>query len=92
MNGYIIYADGEKRLFTIDNADAPFMFNEKIKNRGILRKSSDYFCPYDYTNGEMFITSNTRAIHWYDSSWLDKRMSVRKQRQLWISKRFKGKM
>lgn len=41
MNGYVIYEDGEKRLFTIDGAEAPFMFNEKIKNRGILRKSSD---------------------------------------------------
>lgn len=30
----------------------------------------DYLCPLNYISGELNITSNTYAIHWYAASWL----------------------
>ena len=32
---------------------------------------NDYFNPYDYINGKLYITKNSRSIHWYTASWLD---------------------
>ena len=29
----------------------------------------EYFCPMDYTTGKLYITGNTRSIHWYTASW-----------------------
>lgn len=31
--------------------------------------SSDYFCPYNSTTGQMNKTANTLGIHWYSASW-----------------------
>lgn len=51
-----------------------------LKERGLFNKDgsreselhiypSDYFSPKDYKTGEMTITENTRAIHYFDNSW-----------------------
>lgn len=37
---------------------------------GITIYPSEYFNPYDYLNGKLNITPNTRTIHWFDASWL----------------------
>lgn len=29
----------------------------------------EYFCPMDYATGKLYITDNTRSIHWYTASW-----------------------
>lgn len=54
--------------------------------------SSDYFCPYDYNIGELKITDNTRSIHWYDASWLDVKMQIRRKNCVKIQKIFKGRI
>lgn len=33
---------------------------------------SDYFCPIDVATDEMKLTKNTRSIHHYNASWVDK--------------------
>ncbi len=34
----------------------------------------DYFCPLEDATGILTITENTRAIHWFSKTWLDKPM------------------
>lgn len=62
--------------------------NVKVKEMNIY--ACDYFCPYDYNNGELKITDNTRSIHWYDASWLDERMQRRRRNCVRIQKHIKG--
>ena len=33
----------------------------------------EYFCPFDYLTGKLFLTSNTYSIHHYLSSWVTKK-------------------
>ena len=42
-----------------------------INNNAYFTK--EYFCPYNYINGELTITKNTYSIHWFKASWLPKR-------------------
>ncbi len=51
----------KKRGFSLDGRN--------FSNGGIALYSCDYFDPYDYENGEMHITKNTKAIHYYAASW-----------------------
>ena len=37
------------------------------------------------------MTINTRSIHWYDASWLDKKMQKRRANCVKIQKTFKGR-
>lgn len=36
---------------------------------GVFVYPKEYFCPIDYSSGEMRITDNTRSIHHYSASW-----------------------
>lgn len=36
---------------------------------GVTVYPAEYFCPKDFTTGELHITENTRSIHWFDGSW-----------------------
>lgn len=36
---------------------------------GVWIYPSDYFNPLDNATGRLYVTDNTRAIHWYDRSW-----------------------
>lgn len=38
--------------------------------KGFTIYSYDYFCPMDFKTGKLFLTKNTRSIHWYKASWL----------------------
>lgn len=42
------------------------------KIRGVLILASEYFCPMDFKDGSINITSNTLGIHWYEASWFSK--------------------
>lgn len=50
----------------------------------------EYFCPMDYTTGKLQITDKSRTIHWYDASWFDERMKVRRRRSEIICNKFHG--
>ena len=39
---------------------------------------TDYFCPYDYIDGQLHRTENTYSIHWYSQTWI--------KRSRWINK------
>lgn len=42
--------------------------------------SSDYFQPYDYMSGELFMTENTFSIHHFNGGWLDERAREQRER------------
>lgn len=42
----------------------------KVNDEIINVYPKEYFCPLDYTNGNLDITSNTYSIHHYNESWL----------------------
>lgn len=51
------------------------------KIAGVSVYPPEYFSPYDYRNGQMKITENTRSIHHYAATWLnEEQMKVRETR------------
>ena len=58
--------------------------NEISDVAGITIYPPEYFCPLNYYTGEMKITENSRSIHHYMASWLNKTQ----KRILSIKKRF----
>lgn len=44
----------------------------KVENE-IYLYPDDYFCPLNYWTGELKVTSNTRSIHHYAASWINKK-------------------
>lgn len=49
------------------------IFPDKITEvEGITIYPPEYFCPLNYYTGEMKITENSRSIHHYTASWLNK--------------------
>lgn len=42
--------------------------------RGMNIYAFDYFHPYDYMSGHLFITDNTYSIHHFNGGWLDDKM------------------
>lgn len=58
--------------------------------KGVYIYPSDYFCPLDYLTGELDLTDNTHSIHWYDASWQDDRMRIRRKRTTRIMNMFSG--
>lgn len=46
-----------------------------VDNNAFL--SSEYFCPFIPSTGEMKITNNTLGIHWYNASWRNKSTNIK---------------
>lgn len=73
-------ADGNMNRYTM----IP-MVTDILKRHGLVKNgrtqtianttifASDYFCPMDTLTGRISFTENTRSIHWYSMSWLNKR-------------------
>lgn len=38
---------------------------------------ADFFNPFDDGTGKLYLTNNTRTIHWYSKSWIDNRIKWR---------------
>lgn len=60
--------------------------NEISDVAGIRIYPAEYFCPLDFYTGKMTITNNTRSIHHYTASWLNKT----KRMILYIKKRYRN--
>lgn len=63
---------------------------QKVADISIYPK--EYFCPMDYTTGKLELTDKSYSIHWYDASWLDEKMKIRRQKSEKIRKLFTGKL
>ena len=52
----------------------------------------DFFCPLDYETGELVVTKNTRSIHHYAATWVNKIGVIKRilQRFTWLKVRFIG--
>lgn len=57
--------------------------NELQQLEGVWIYPRDYFNPLDDNTGRLLITENTRSIHWYTKTWLNKQHPVR----TWIVRR-----
>lgn len=81
MSGYVLFLDGKKKYFTIDCADAPYLFNYKELNRVNV-----YFkmqCPVTI-NEEGFKLAENVVIPWTDHEHVDikyRRMTDRGERK-----------
>lgn len=101
---HFINDDGSKNYLTVvdrtTNILKKYGFKEVDELQEIKGKSnewkiivypSEYFCPMSYETGELIVTDNSRSIHWYDASWLDKKMQRRHKHSARIRKMFKGR-
>jgi len=52
----------------------------------------DYFCPLYYETGELNVTENTRSIHHYAATWVNRKNLLKRllQRFYWLKVRFVG--
>ena len=60
--------------------------DEIIKLDNIVFYPKEYFCPLDYETKIMNITENTIAIHWFDASWLSKKVKIKKRIHAFIKR------
>lgn len=68
-----------------------FTDENKIQNIcGIIIYPTEYFCPYNYENNTMKITTNTYTIHHYDGSWLSQEDLSLKLRRAYIDWGYKN--
>ena len=72
-----IKKDGSYNLETIVTYTSSILSKHQLANvnqiqycAGVWVYPKEYFCPIDYDSKEIDITSNTRTIHHYASSWL----------------------
>lgn len=56
--------------------------NELQQVAGIWIYPNDYFNPLDDATGRLYITPNTRSIHWYAKTWCDNYGPVR----IWVTR------
>ncbi len=61
------------------------------EENGIRFYPPKYFCPYNFNTGELKITNDTYAIHWYSATWLPKRIILKKKIARIIRRIFKLK-
>lgn len=69
-----------------------YLDNDSMQNiLGMTIYPHDYFCPMDYSSGNIAITEVTKSIHWYKASWLDDRMLVRRKRNQFLRAHLPGR-
>lgn len=70
-------------------AEHGFAGNGSVEEvNGIFIYPPDFFCPKNFRTGELCITENTRSIHYYTASWLNKKENRWNNVELWIGKHF----
>lgn len=52
---------------------------------GLTIYSNDYFCPKNFVDDSLNLTSNTHTIHWFNGSWHTKEQ--RFKRKMWSLKK-----
>jgi hypothetical protein len=62
--------------------------NETQEIAGFTLFSSDYFCPINYTTGELHTTNNTKTIHWFAGSWLSNKQRFKRDISRFLIKFF----
>ena len=57
---------------------------------GVLVLPTEFLCPMNYITKELNITDATFSVHWYSSSWIDKKIKKNEKKRIRKS-RFKSK-
>ncbi len=55
---------------------------------GVTIYPPEFFCPKNFRTGKITITENTRSIHHYTASWLNKREKKLSDIELWVGSHF----
>lgn len=94
---HFIKQDGTYNYMTVVDRTTNMLKKYNFKESNAIQLIKDiyiyppeYFCPLDYTTGNLNVTENSRSIHWYDASWLDQRMQLRRKRVEKIRNYVKG--
>lgn len=76
MDGYIVYSENGKKIkstFSIDSADAPFLFDKKkLDNFDVYFKMQ---CPLDFDDSGFWLTEHI-LIPWLDHEHVDKSLKL----------------
>lgn len=80
QNLHFLGADGQPNLVTVVTHTTNVLVANGMRNEnvhqmvaGINIYPRDYFNPLDDNTGTLNITDNTRSIHWYSKTWLNKK-------------------
>lgn len=72
-----VSADGQKDANNVVTHVTRLLISKGFQNVPSIQKVAgvtiypiDYFCPFDFDNGKLTVTANTRSIHHYSGSWL----------------------
>lgn len=87
---HFLTEEGKPNNITVVKHTTNVLTANGMKNENTLQEvcgvwiyPKEYFNPLNDNTGKLDITENTRSIHWYTKTWLDKRNPVRD----WIVKR-----
>lgn len=84
----------------VDLTPNPYPFTAICKKYGLQLKDKkqilneitifphDYFCPYNPSNGQLEITNNTYAIHYFNATWMSDKQKRRRKKKQDVTKRF----
>lgn len=93
LDGYVEDEFGNKKYFTIDSADSPFLFSqERLENVDAYFKMQ---CPLDVANDEGFPLTDEIFIPWYDHQHTDPDLCLTERgtrRKLASLKQYVGKI
>lgn len=84
-NFHFLVDGGGFNTIAIVRITTQILFNNGLSNDNILQKvasvwvyPSDFFNPLDDITGKFNVTENTRSIHWYTKTWMNKQNPLRK--------------
>lgn len=84
----------------MDLTPNPYPFTRICREHGLLLKdenqnldsitvfSHDYFCPYSPSNGQLEITDNTYAIHYFNAEWMSEEQKKRRKKKQEVTKKY----
>lgn len=89
--------DGSYNTHTNTKIITKMLLDKGIQCAGITNKyqiedeiiqlfSREYFSPYDYTNGKIYINENTYTIHHFEQSWLPFSLVLRRKIKILLTK------
>lgn len=80
-----IVGDGQFNTLAIVGITTLMLYKQGMIDTNSLQEVSgvwiyprDYFNPFDDNTGKLIITENTRSIHWYTKTWMNKQNPLRK--------------
>ena len=82
---HFVHEDNMRNQITVVHIATHILLNNGLKNVSGIQKvdddcyvyPSEYFCPINVMTGRFHVEKNTRTIHHYAGTWVDKRFSLK---------------